>query len=52
MSDLLYDGRQWLGHRDLCEIQWGQPCTCRCTDQRCPGLSDCDCPLAAYFKTQ
>ena len=19
---------EWLGHRDLCPIQWGEPCDC------------------------
>lgn len=52
MGDFLYEARKWLGHRDLCETQWREPCTCRCTDPDCPGVSDCDCNLATYFKTQ
>lgn len=38
---------KWLGHRDLCELQWSLPCSCRCEDVACPGLDACtdpDCP--------
>jgi hypothetical protein len=48
------DGWTWLGHRDLCEIQWGLPCTCRCTAPDCPGVDRCQvpvCPVLELFNT-
>lgn len=47
--------RQWLGHRDLCESQWHEPCSCPCSEPTCPGIYDCadpDCPVATWLKTQ
>lgn len=41
----------WLGHRDLCPLQWGEPCTCPCTAPACPGVDRCKggCALAKSF---
>lgn len=41
----------WIGHRDLCPLQWGEPCTCPCTAPACPGVDRCKggCALAKSF---
>lgn len=42
----------WLGHRDLCPLQWNLPCDCPCADVACPGVDRCqdpDCSLAKSF---
>jgi hypothetical protein len=31
----------WEGHRDLCELQWQDTCTCRCSSIACPGVFAC-----------
>lgn len=42
---------RWLGHRDLCPLQWGEPCDCPCSADACPGVDRCtgDCALAKSF---
>jgi hypothetical protein len=44
---------EWLGHRDLCPLQWGRPCTCPCAAAGCPGIDRCKggCPLSKAFTT-
>ena len=42
----------WLGHRDLCPLQWSKwPCDCPCTDPTCPGVDRCQggCALSKSF---
>lgn len=49
------DRREWLGHRDLCPVAWGEDCDCFCSDKSCDGVLNCEdpaCPIAAYLKTQ
>lgn len=44
----------WLGHRDLCPLQWGQPCECSCSKPTCVGVDRChdpECPVAALFES-
>lgn len=31
----------WIGHRDLCPIQWGGVCDCPCSSIACPGVDRC-----------
>lgn len=44
----------WLGHRNLCGIQYGEPCACPCSKPDCPGVDRCqdrDCPVLELFNT-
>jgi hypothetical protein len=47
---------KWLGHRDLCPTQWGEPCNCRCEEPDCPGVDGCrypDClPVLAALEVE
>lgn len=42
----------WLGHHDLCPLQWGGECTCKCSDNACPGVDVClDCAFTWENRT-